>query len=194
VRDEFRRIRVAVGLLAVVLLIGTAVAVLAVRSREDEPAPSRLAFPNDSPIHGGRIVDLATAEAETPFALPVPHSDVANPDTLINVWSEPKAHEAAPVYRSDGGEVVLDLYPTILLDPRAAFQQEIDLDVSDASIVEIGGAPALLTEPGSDVPGTNPASLRFVHDGVEVLILSSELSADELVDIARSLEFPGDET
>jgi hypothetical protein len=123
------------------------------------------------------------------FSIPIPQAALANSENLVEVWSEPEAPEVGLVFESDGHKVVLDLYPSAIRRPEAAIQQEIDLHVSEASIVQINGEPALLTEPGTDQPGTNPAALRFVHEDVEVLLLSSDLTTSDLVAIAESLSF-----
>jgi hypothetical protein len=187
-RSRGRLLRWLGPLMAVIALAGILLADRLHNSQQVSVC-SKLQFPDDSPIHGGRSVDLATAMGEMPFTIPIPHAAQANGENLVQIWSEPEAREVGLVFGNGGQQVVLDVYPTALRQPEAAFQQGIDLNVSEAAIVQIDGEPALLTEPRTDQCGTNPASLRSVHEGVEVILLSSDLTTSDLVAIAQSLSF-----
>jgi len=141
-----------------------------------------------SPIGGGIEVDLATAEAEAGFDLLIPQSGLASATDLVQVWLESDVHEVGLVFDTDSGEVVMDLYPTTSTNPKGEYQEEIDLGVAKSSLTTVLDQPAIVTEPASDVPGTNPAWLRFALDGVDVNLYSYELSTEDLVNIAQTLK------
>lgn len=142
---------------------------------------------DESPIGGGRIVDLPTAQAEMKFDLLIPDSDVASRSSLTEVWSEPEEQEVGLVFQSGENRLVVDLYPAYLEDPKANYQAEIDLHIAEQSLTEVLGQPAIMTEPYTDVPKTNPAWLQFDLDGVDVNLFSFEYSTAELVDVATTL-------
>jgi len=143
---------------------------------------------NDGPIGGGRLVSLSTAEAEMGFALLMPASDLASRSNLVEVWSEPSEQEVGLVFESEGKRLIIDLYPAYLEDPKANYQAEIDLNLADQRLTEILGQPAIVTEPYTDVPKTNPAWLQFDLNGVDVNLFSYGFSTEDLIEVAQTLE------
>jgi hypothetical protein len=142
----------------------------------------------ESPIGGGRIVDLPTAESEMPFTLLLANSPLANEGNLSAVWSEPDGPEVGLVYDDGGGrQLVVDLYAAYLDNPEGQYQSEIDLGIADERITTILDQPALVTEPFSDVPKTNPAWVRFEVEGVDVNLFSFQYSTQELIGVAETL-------
>lgn len=148
------------------------------------------ASPNagESPIGGGRIVDLPTAESEMPFSLFLGLSPLASDSTLSQVWSEPDGPEVGLVYDDGkGGTVVVDLYAAYLNNPKGQYQSEIDLGIANEWLTTIQGEPALVSEPFTDVPKTNPAWVRFELGGVDVNLFSFQYSTSDLIAIAGTL-------
>jgi hypothetical protein len=144
---------------------------------------------DESPIGGGRVVDLGTAESEMPFPLFLSESPLANGSTLSQVWSEPDGPEVGLVYDDGkGNKVVVDLYAAYLEDPKGQYQSEIDLGIADERLTTILGQPALVLEPFTDVPKTNAAWVRFELNGVDVNLFSFQYSTKDLIDIAGSLK------
>jgi hypothetical protein len=143
---------------------------------------------DESPIGGGRIVDIATAAAEIKFGLLMPSSELASQSNLATVWSEPDQQEVGLVFESGDKRLVVDLYPAYLEDPKANYQAEIDLHLADQRLIEVLGQPAIVTEPYTDAPKTNPAWLQFDLGGVDVNLFSYQYSTTDLIDVAATLQ------
>lgn len=136
------------------------------------------------PILGATRVSLATAKAQTPFPLMLPADQNANVSNLTQIWWSSADQEVALVF---GPKIEVFEEPSTITDPQSAFQDFLDQNLSKASIQTIQGQPALVIEPGTDYPGTNPAFVRVVLNGVNLAIQSDVLTSAQLVNVAESM-------
>jgi hypothetical protein len=187
-----RRRRSRKILAAQVLLLGGVAAVIAYAAAQQLGPSSKSRSAGSlgierSPIGGGTQVTLQEAQADVSYLLVMPNSTAADASNVSEVWAEPEYQEIGIVFDSGSGRIVLDLYPYTLTDPKGAYQDEIDLGVAKSTLTNVNGIPAIVTEPGSDVPGTNPAWVRFHLDTVDVNLFSQDVGTDELLGIAATI-------
>jgi hypothetical protein len=150
----------------------------------DAPA---LTMPSGAPpIIGAVEVSLAAAESVAPFPLLLPSDPNANTDNLTQIWWSPPDQEMALLFGQDSAVEIL-MSPSTTDNPGGSYQEFLDQNLSKASIETVQGQPALVIEPGTDYPGTNPAFVRVTLDNVDVAIQSHTLSDSDLLQIAESL-------
>lgn len=134
---------------------------------------------------GADKVSLADAEADAPFTFFLPSDPEANQDNLTQAWWSPGDTEVALIFGNDSKVEIL-MSPATTDDPSAAYRQTMD-QINAGSIQTVQGQPALVIKPGTDYPGTNPAWVEVMLDGVDINLESHALSDADLLQIASSL-------
>lgn len=145
----------------------------------------------DEVLLGGTRVTLQEAAAGVGFSILRPDSPLASDDTLVEVWLASGEGGAVALVYELGVRVYLSTWPVANpMTPEQFYQQQAA--VTGAGWTEnINGVSAWVAPANAQAPGLPPESIiDFVVDGVEVSVRGGSFSADELMEVARSIPQP----
>ena len=182
-------VRFAVGLTIPVLLF-------AALQMWDQPAPDNpvasMNAPRSSsfeeefahPLEDGEPASEEEAQGRTPYRIPTPSHSSANRQNLRSYFTDDRDRVAMTF--SSG--VLVKVARSTIADPEAEFRGLIESgSLPNGRIEYVHGHPALVTEPGTDLVGQNPASLQVILDGISVTIYHPDMTGDDLLELARSI-------
>jgi hypothetical protein len=171
----------ALGLL-IISTVTRAHAAPAARPGGDLGPPPDLAHP----LVNGQATTVANAQAAAGFPVPLPNTAVASQGNLTQAWMDSTQQQVALVF--DGGKLTIMMWPATYQNPTSEFQTFIAENNATAAIGQVNGQPALVIQPNTDAPRSNPAWVEFDRNGIDINVVSSSYGTDTLLTVANSMQ------
>jgi hypothetical protein len=128
---------------------------------------------------------VAAAQAAVGFTVPMPNAAAANPGNLTQTWLDNDQPQVALEF--DGGKLTIMMGPASYQDPTTEFKTFIAENNATDSVENVNGQPALVIQPGTDAPKSNPAWVEFDQNGTDINIVSESYGTDTLLAVANSM-------
>jgi hypothetical protein len=138
------------------------------------------------PLVNGQKATVADAQAAVGFPVPLPNATAASQGSLTQAWKNSEQQQVALVF--DGGKLTIMMWPATYQDPASEFQAFIAENNATATMGQVNGQPALVIEPNTDAPHSNPAWVEFNRNGIDINIASPSYGTDTLLAVANTMQ------
>lgn len=138
------------------------------------------------PLVNEQKTTLASAPEAVGFPVPLPDTTAASPGNLTQGWMNGAQQQVALVF--DGGKLTIMMWPADYADPASEFKTFTAENNASSAVGQVNGQPALIIQPGTDAPASNPAWVEFERNGIDINVVSDSYGTDTLLTVADSIK------